>query len=73
MYIWVFLADSSFFSSMYFFNCTGIEFYSKYSLFYIGGGIIVTPFISIVHFGIYRGLIPGKILLSIILGREWCD
>lgn len=70
MYIWVFLATVVFLVACTFLIVQGLKFDSKYSLFYIGGGIIVTPFYLYRTLWHLPGLIPGKILLSIIPGEN---
>ena len=70
MYIWVFLATVGFLAACTFLIVHGLKFDSKYSLFYIGGGIIFTPFYLYLTLWHLPGLIPGKILLSIIPGEN---
>jgi hypothetical protein len=70
MYIWVFLATVGFLAACILLIVHGLKFDSKYSLLYIGGGIIFTPFYLYLTLWHLPGLIPGKILLSIIPGEN---
>ncbi|KON90171.1 hypothetical protein AF332_01465 [Sporosarcina globispora] len=70
MYILVSLATVGFLIACIFLIVHGLKFDSKYSLFYLGGGIIFTPFYLYITLWNLPGLIPGKILLSIIPGEN---
>lgn len=70
MYVLVSLATVGFLIACIFLIVHGLKFDSKYSLFYLGGGIIFTPFYLYITLWNLPGLIPGKILLSIIPGEN---
>ncbi|MFE4524571.1 DUF5381 family protein [Cytobacillus firmus] len=70
MYVLVSLATAGFLIACIFLIVHGLKFDSKYSLFYLGGGIIFTPFYLYITLWNLPGLIPGKTLLSIIPGEN---
>ncbi|UQX53217.1 YfjD family protein [Cytobacillus pseudoceanisediminis] len=70
MYVLVSLATVGFLIACIFLIVHGLKFDSKYSLFYLGGGIIFTPFYLYITLWNLPGLIPGKILLSITPGEN---
>ncbi|QNF27336.1 MULTISPECIES: DUF5381 family protein [Metabacillus] len=68
MYWWMFLATLGFLIACIFLIIHGLKFNSKYSLFYLGGGIILTPFYLYLTLWSLPGFIPGKVLLTIVQG-----
>ncbi|MEH7574448.1 DUF5381 family protein, partial [Cytobacillus firmus] len=48
----------------------GLKFNSKYSFFYLGGGIIFTPFYLYITLWCLPGFKPGKVLLTIVPGDK---
>ncbi|MCM3705268.1 MULTISPECIES: DUF5381 family protein [Cytobacillus] len=69
-YVLMFLATAGFLIACIFLIIQGFKFNSKYSLFYLGGGIILTPFYLYLTLWSLPGLIPGKVLFSIIPGED---
>ncbi|MBU8733197.1 YfjD family protein [Cytobacillus oceanisediminis] len=70
MYVWMFLATVGFLIACIFLITHGLKFNSKYSFIYLGGGIVLTPFYLYLTLWSLPGLIPGKILFSIIPGED---
>ncbi|KAF0816300.1 hypothetical protein KIS4809_4943 [Bacillus sp. ZZV12-4809] len=70
MRIWMFLATSGFLIACVFLITHGLKFNSKYSILYLGGGIVLTPFYLYLTLWSLPGFIPGKVLFSIILGED---
>ncbi|MEH7355321.1 DUF5381 family protein [Neobacillus drentensis] len=66
MYVWMFLATAGFLIACLYMIIHGLKFDSKYSLFYLVGGFIFTPFYLYLTFWHLPGLIPGKVLLTIV-------
>lgn len=69
-YVLMFLATAGFLIACIFLIIHGLKFNSKYSLFYLGGGIIFTPFYFYITLWSLPGFIPGKILLKIVPGEN---
>jgi hypothetical protein len=70
MYGWMFLATVGFLIACFFLIIHGLKFDSKYSLFYLGGGLIFTPIYLYLTLWSLPGFIPGKILLTIVPGEN---
>ncbi|MFJ8069078.1 DUF5381 family protein [Peribacillus sp. NPDC096447] len=70
MYGWMFLATAGFLIACFFLIIYGLKFESKYSLFYLGGGLIFTPFYLYLTLWSLPGFIPGKVLLTIVQGEN---
>lgn len=68
-YVLMFLATVGFLIGCVFLIINGLKFNSKYSLFYLGGGILFTPFYLYLTLWSLPGFIPGKILFKIIPGE----
>ncbi|WP_436376805.1 DUF5381 family protein [Cytobacillus sp. BC1816] len=65
-YVLMFLAAAGFLIACIFLIIHGLKFNSKYSFFYLGGGIIFTPFYLYITLWNLPGFIPGKVLLKIV-------
>jgi hypothetical protein len=70
MYGWIFLSLIGGIVACLFLITHGLKFDSKYSLFYLGGGILCMPFFLYITLWTLPGLIPGKILLTIVQGEN---
>jgi len=70
MYVWMFLATAGFLIACLYMIIHGLKFDSKYSLFYIVGGFVFTPFYLYLTLWHLPGLIPGKALLTIVPGEN---
>ncbi|URM35070.1 YfjD family protein [Cytobacillus firmus] len=70
MYVWMLLATVGFLIACIFLITHGLKFNSKYSFIYLGGGIVLTPFYLYLTLWSLPGLIPGKVLFSIIPGED---
>ncbi|QNF27337.1 MULTISPECIES: DUF5381 family protein [Metabacillus] len=70
MYGWVFLATLGFLIACFFLIIHGLKFDSKYSILYLGGGFLFTPFYLYLTLWSLPGFIPGKVLLTIIQGEN---
>ncbi|WHY78040.1 DUF5381 family protein [Neobacillus sp. WH10] len=70
MYVWMFLATAGFLIACLYMIIHGLKFDSKYSLFYIVGGFIFTPFYLYLTLWHLPGLRPGKVLLTIVSGEN---
>lgn len=70
MYGWMALFVLGGLASCLFVIFEGFSFESKYSLFYIFGGIILFPIFLYLTLWSVPGFIPGKILLTIVLGEN---
>ncbi|MBM7606311.1 hypothetical protein JOC75_004359 [Metabacillus crassostreae] len=70
MYVWMLLATLGFLIGCCILIINGLKFDSSYSLLYLGGGIIFTPFYLYITLWSLPGFIPGKILLTIIRGEN---
>ncbi len=66
MYVWMFFATVGFLIACTFLIIHGLKFDSKYSLFYLGGGLVLTPIYFYLTLWSLPGFIPGKILLTIV-------
>nr|WP_299093892.1 DUF5381 family protein [uncultured Metabacillus sp.] len=69
MYGWIFLSLIGGIAACLFLITHGLKFDSKYSLFYLGGGIMCMPFFVYITLWHLPALIPGKILLTIVQGE----
>lgn len=70
MYVWGFLATVGFLAACIFLIIHGLKFNSKYSLIYLGGGIILTPIYLYLTLWTLPGLMPGKVLFKIFPGEK---
>ncbi|TXC82217.1 hypothetical protein FS935_21210 [Metabacillus litoralis] len=70
MYVWMFLATVGFLIVCSALIINGLKFDSKYSLFYLAGGLVFTPFYLYLTLWSLPGLIPGKTLLRIVQGEN---
>ncbi|UAC49900.1 YfjD family protein [Bacillus aquiflavi] len=70
MYVLIFLATVGFLIACLFLIIHGFKFDSKYSLLYIGAGFILTPFYLYITLWSLPGLIPGKVLFTIVPGEN---
>ncbi|MBA4536871.1 YfjD family protein [Bacillus aquiflavi] len=69
-YVLIFLATVGFLIGSLFLIIHGFKFDSKYSLLYIGAGFIFTPFYLYITLWSLPGLIPGKVLFTIVPGEN---
>ncbi|KAF0821942.1 DUF5381 family protein [Cytobacillus firmus] len=69
-YVLMFLATVGFLIACIFLIVHGLKFNSKYSFFYLGGGIIFTPFYLYITLWCLPGFKPGKVLLTIVPGDK---
>ncbi|WP_226670457.1 DUF5381 family protein [Metabacillus litoralis] len=70
MYVWMLLATVGFLIGCLILIINGLKFDSYYSLFYLGGGLIFTPFYLYITLWSLPGFIPGKVLLTIMRGEN---
>lgn len=70
MYGWMFFATVGFLIACFFLIIHGLKFESKYSLFYLGGGLIFTPIYLYLTLWSLPGFIPGKVLFTIVQGEN---
>ena len=70
MYVWMFLATAGFLIACFFLIINGFKFDSKYSILYLVGGFIFTPFYLYLTLWHLPGLMPGKVLLTIVPGEN---
>ena len=70
MYGWVLIALSLGVLGCLLLITQGLKFNSSYSLFYLGGGIVCMPFFLYITLWTVPGLVPGKVLLSILQGEN---
>ncbi|WHY78039.1 DUF5381 family protein [Neobacillus sp. WH10] len=70
MYVWMFLATAGFLIACLFLIINGFKFDSKYSILYLVGGFIFTPFYLYLTLWHLPGLRPGKVLLTIVPGEN---
>ncbi len=66
MYVWMFLATVGFLLACIFLIIHGLKFNSKYSVLYLGGGLVFTPVMLYLNLWSLPGFIPGKVLFSIV-------
>ncbi|UAC48455.1 YfjD family protein [Bacillus aquiflavi] len=69
-YVLIFLATVGFLIGSLFLIIHGFKFDSKYSLLYTGAGFIFTPFYLYITLWSLPGLIPGKVLFTIVPGEN---
>ncbi|UAC49898.1 YfjD family protein [Bacillus aquiflavi] len=70
MYVLIFLTTVGSLIACLFLIIHGFKFDSKYSLLYIGAGFIYTPFCLNLTLWHLPGLIPGKVLFTIVPGEN---
>lgn len=70
MYGWLMLATVGFLFACSFLIIQGLKFESDYSLFYLGSGLIFTPFFLYITLWSLPGLKPGKVLFTIVKGEN---
>ncbi|MGM7721691.1 DUF5381 family protein [Metabacillus sp. Hm71] len=70
MYVWMALFVLGGLAACLFLIFEGLSFESKYSLFYMFGGIIFFPIFLYLTLWALPGFIPGKILLTIVQGEN---
>ncbi|MEM5017392.1 DUF5381 family protein [Metabacillus indicus] len=68
MYVWMLLATFGGLAACVFLIANGLKFDSKYSLFYLGGGILLSPVFLYLTLWSLPGFVPGKVLLSLTEG-----
>ncbi len=70
MYVWMALATVGFLIGCIILIINGLKFESSYSLLYLGGGLIFTPFYIYITLWSLPGFLTGRILLTIIPGER---
>lgn len=68
MYVWMLLATFGGLAVCMFLIVNGLKFDSKYSFFYLGGGIVLSPVFLYLTTWSLPGFIPGKVLLKLTEG-----
>nr|WP_282034405.1 DUF5381 family protein [Metabacillus indicus] len=68
MYVWMLLATFGGLAACMFLIVNGLEFDSKYSLFYLGGGILLSPVFLYLTLWSLPGFVPGRVLLKLTEG-----
>lgn len=68
MYVWMLLATFGGLAACVFLIANGLKFDSKYSFFYLGGGILLSPVFLYLTLWSLPGFVPGKVLLSLTEG-----